>query len=100
MVKQCARQSLSDYVANSDAFWADSGAETLDYVKSALPGNSTIGYCVFILQIRRQDPEERELSRGKSYRVLLYSRENCVHYCVITYVGKGSEKEWMCDVHK
>ena len=29
-------------------------------------------------------------------RVLLYSTENSTQYSVIIYVGKESEKEWLC----
>ena len=29
-------------------------------------------------------------------KVLLYSTENYIHYLVITYIGKESEKEYIC----
>ena len=31
-----------------------------------------------------------------SYKDLLYSAENATQYSVITYMGKESEKEWIC----
>ena len=75
-------------MADSNAFQADSGAETLDYVKFPLLGDSIIGYFVFILKIRGQDPEGREHSRGKGYKDLLCSTGNYTQCLVITYNGK------------
>ena len=94
MVKQCAHQSLSDHVADSNTFQADSRAETLDYVKFPLLEDSIIGYFVFILKIRGKTLKEESI-HGEEFTIIYCIELNYTQCLVITYNGKEYEKEYM-----
>ena len=90
MVKQCAHQSLSDHVADSNTFQADSRAETLDYVKFPLLEDSIIGYFVFILKIRGKTLKEESI-HGEEFTIIYCIELNYTQCLVITYNGKAAE---------
>ena len=94
MVKQCAHQSLSDHMADSNAFQADFGAETLDYVNFPLVEDSTIGYFVFILKIRGKTLKDKS-TQGKEFTITYCMALNYTQCLVIIYNGKEYEKEYM-----
>ena len=54
-----------------------------------LPGKSTGVGCHHLLRMHT-------LLCIKSHKDLLYGTENATQYSVITYMGKESEKEWIC----